>query len=108
MQKEETLHRIKETEGQVRREKAAALEEREHILREARRQGFELRESLRKTAEKKQEEILRRVDASTASERERILATGRKDAEALRKEAEVNIERAVDRLIEKFKGAVNA
>ncbi len=108
MQKEETLHKIKETEEQVRREKAAAVEKRERILREARRQGFELRESLRKTAEQKQDEIVRKVDASTASERERVLAGGRKEAEVLRKEAEANVERAVDRLIEKFKGAVNA
>ncbi len=92
----------------IRQEKAAALEERERILREARRTGFELRESLRKTADQKQEDVLRQADASTAAEKERILAAGRKDAEALRRQAEAGIERAVDRLIEKFQGAVNA
>src|SRR5512137_2955696 len=100
MQKEETLHRIKEAEEQIRREKAAALEDRERILREARREGFELRESLRKAAEKRQEEVLRQSDAATAVEKEQILATGRKDADALRRQAEASIERAVDRLIE--------
>lgn len=108
MQKEETLHRIKEAEEQVRREKTVALEERERVLREARRKGFELRESLRKAAETRQEEVFRQVDATTTGERERIVAGGRKQAETLRKEAEANIERAVDRLIEKFKGAVDA
>jgi len=108
MQKEETLHRIKDAEERIRQEKATALDERERILREARRQGFELRETLRKTAERKQDEVLRQSDTSTAAERERILAAGRKDAEVLRKQAEASIERAVDRLIEKFQGAVNA
>ncbi len=108
MEKEETLHRIKDAEEQIRRDKAAALDEKERILREARVKGFELREALRKQAEQRQDEILRQADASSAAERERILAAGRRDADALRKQAEASIERAVDRLIEKFQGAVNA
>lgn len=108
MKKEETLQQIKEAEKEAHREKESALAERERILRDARREGFELRESLRKTSEKRQEEILKQVDAATAPEKERILEHGRRDAETLRKEAQANVERAVDRLIEKFKGALNA
>lgn len=108
MQKEETLHRIKEAEEQICREKAAASDERERILREARRKAFELRESLRKEAEKRQEDVLGRAQASAATEREHILAAGRTEADGLRRQADANIERAVDRLIEKFQGAVNA
>lgn len=108
MNKEETLHQIKEAEKQARRAKDAAAEERERILRDARRQGFELRESLRKDAEARQEQVLRAADATTARERDQVLAAGRKEADALRAEADANLDRAVDRLIEKFKGAVNA
>ncbi len=108
MQKEETLQRIKQTEEEVRRSKAAALDEKERILREARKDGFELRESLRGRAEKRQAEILAASEASIAREKDALLAKGRQEADTLRSEAQTNVERAVDRLIEKFKGALNA
>lgn len=108
MNKEETLHQIKEAEKEARRAKDAAAEERERILRDARREGFELREGLRKQAEARQEQVLHGAEAATAQERERVLATGRKEADTLRAEADANLDRAVDRLIEKFKGALNA
>ncbi|HII40668.1 MAG TPA: hypothetical protein HA326_05565 [Thermoplasmata archaeon] len=108
MNKEETLQKIKAAEGQVREAKAAALEEKERILRDARKEGFELREALRGRAEKRQEEILKVSEASIAREKEALLAKGRREADALRAEAHANVERAVDRLIERFKGALNA
>jgi len=108
MDKEETLQRIKEAEEQVRRAKAAGLEEKEGVLRDARKEGFDLRESLRGRAEKRQDEILRASEASIAREKEALLAKGRQEAQALRSEALANVERAVDRLIDKFKGALNA
>lgn len=108
MNKEETLQKIKHAEEEVRRAKAAALEERDRMLREARREAFDLRESLRRSAEGRQEEILKTSEAAIAQEKEQILAKGRQEAEALRAEARANIERAVDLLVEKFKGALNA
>lgn len=108
MSREETLQRIKDVEAEVRQSKGTALDEKEKILREARREAFELRESLRAQAEKRQDEILKAGDTVTAREKETLLAKGRQEAEALRAEARSNIDRAVDRLIEKFKGALNA
>ena len=108
MNKEETLHRIKDAEEEARRSKAAALEEKERILREARREGFDLQESLRAKAEKRQEEILKQSEAAIAHERDQILAKGRKEAEVLRAESLAHVDPAVNRLIEKFKGALNA
>ena len=108
MDKEETLRQIKDAEARVRQSKEAARAEGEKVLREARREAFELRESLRVQAEKRQQEILRAGDATTAREKEVLLAKGRQDADALRALAESNVDMAVDRLIEKFKGAVNA
>ncbi len=108
MKREETLAQIKEAEKSVRQAKDAAGNERERILREARREAFELRESLRKTGEARQEEVLRQGEAASVHEKEGVLAQGQKEAEALRAQANANVDRAVDRLIEKFKGALNA
>ncbi len=108
MNKEETLQRIKDAEAEVRRVKGTALEEKERILRDTRKEAFELRESLRGRAEKAQDEILKAGDAATAHEKEALLVKGRHEAEALRAEARANVDRAVDQLIEKFKGALNA
>lgn len=108
MRKEETLQKIKEVESRVRTSKEEALAERERILRTARREALELRDTLRINAEKIQEGILREADAATARERERMLAEGRKEAAALKAKADATMDRAVDHLIVKFKGAANA
>ena len=107
MKKEETLQRIKAAEGQIRSVKELAAAEREKILRDARREAFELRESLRREAETRYEDILREADRATALETESILAAGRKRAAELLGQANRNLERAVDLLIQKFKGALN-
>ncbi len=107
MGREETLQRIKDAEAEVRQAKAAAADEKERILRDARREAFELGESLRAQAEKRQEEILKAGDAAIAREKETALEKGRREADTLRTQARSNIDRAVDRLIEKFKGALN-
>jgi len=107
VKKEETLQRIKAAEGQIRSAKERAAAERERILRDARREAFELRESLRREAEKRYEEILREADRATAHEKETILAAGRKRAAELAGQASGNLDRAVDLLIQKFKGALN-
>ncbi len=108
MKKEETLQRIKDAEGRVREAKESVLAERERILRDARREAFELRESLRREAEKRHEAILRESEGATARETQKLLAAGRTDAAALKARAEANLDRAINRLIEKFKGALNA
>jgi len=108
MSKAETLQRIKEAEGQVRGTKEAVLAERERILRDARREAFELREELRRTAERRHAEIIHEAEAAIARETAQILVAGRRQADALKAKANANLERAIDRLIEKFKGALNA
>ncbi len=108
MRKEETLQKIKAAEGQVRGTKEAVLAERERILRDARRDAFELREQLRRDADRRHAEIMREAETGIARETEQILAAGRRAADALKAKADANLERAIDRLIEKFKGALNA
>ena len=46
--------------------------------------------------------------ALSQSPRPSVVAAGRKDAAALKGKAEANRDRAINRLIEKFKGALNA
>ena len=84
------------------------MAERERILRDARREAFELREQLRRTAEGRRAEILRETEAAIARETEQVLEAGRREADALKAEADAELERATDRLIEKLKGALNA
>src|SRR5947208_12873769 len=100
MRKEETLQKIKATEGQVRGMKETVLAERERILRDARREAFELREQLRREAERRHAEIIHEAESTIARETEQILAAGRRDADALKAKADANLERAIDRLIE--------
>ena len=108
MKKEETLLKIKETEADVRRSLDGVLEERERLLRAARRESLELRDRLRAEAEVRFGSILKESEGVIARERETLLAGGRKEAAAMKARADANMERAVDRLIEKFKGALNA
>jgi len=108
MRKEETLQKIKAAESQVRGTKETVTVERDRILRDARREAFELRETLRRQAETRHAEILKEAEAVTARQTEAILATGRDEADSVKVEAATNLERAIDRLIERFKGALNA
>src|SRR2546426_12724722 len=108
MRKEETLQKIKATEGQVRGMKETVLAERERILRYARREAFELREQLRREAERRHAEIIHEAEAAIARETEQILAAGRRDADALKAKADANGERAGGRLVEEVQGALDA
>src|SRR5437879_8436263 len=62
MRKEETLQKIKAAESQVRGTKETVLVERDRILRDARREAFELRETLRRQAETRYAEILKEAE----------------------------------------------
>jgi len=108
MDKEETLHKIKSVEEEIRRSKQGALTERERILRTARKDALELRDALRAEAEKRGEQIRREASEAVAREKETILTAGRQEAATYRGMAESNMDRAVERLVEKFKGAAHA
>ena len=107
MKKEETLRRIKEAEDHIRRSKDEVLAEREKLLRAARRESLDLADALRAEAEDRGEAILKAAASAIAQEKEKLLDAGRKAAAVLRVHAEANVDRAVDRLIERFKGALN-
>src|SRR5207244_13254625 len=108
MRKEETLQKIKATEGQVRGMKETVLAERERILRDVRREAFELREQLRREAERRDAEIIHEAEGGISRETEQMLAAGRRAADVLNAKADANLDRGMDCRIATFKGSANA
>lgn len=108
MGKEETLLKLKEAEAQVRALKDAAERDRERILRDARREALELHEELRDKAEVRFREIVADAAKKVEVERARVLVAGKEEANATAARGRANVEKAVDLVLQKFKGAVNA
>ena len=108
MGKEETLLKLKEAESQIRSVKDAAEQEREQVLRNARREALELRERLREQAEARYREILVAAEGPLKADRERILAAGHSEAAKLIARGQANVERASNIVLEKFRGALRA
>jgi V/A-type H+-transporting ATPase subunit G/H len=108
MGKAETLQKIKETEAQIRTAKLAAEEERERVLREARREALDLLESFRGQAEARYREIVAAAEGAVAAERERMLAAAREDAGRMSARGRANVDKAVDLVLAKFRGAIRA
>lgn len=107
MGKEETLLKLKEAESQIRALKEAAERDREQALRSARREALELREKLRDQAEARYREIFKTAEAVLAAERERIIAAGKTEASKVAAMGRANIDRAVEHILQKFKGALH-
>jgi len=108
MGKEETLLKLKEAESQIRAMKDTAEEERDQALRSARREALDLRESLREQAEARYREIVAAAESPLAAERERILGAGRTEAAKISARGKANVDRAVQHVLQKFKGALHA
>src|SRR5437867_11134591 len=106
MGKEETLLKLKEAESQIRSVKDAAEQEREQVLRNARREALELRERLREQAEARYREILAAAEGPLKAERERILAAGHSEAAKLSASGKVNVERGAHMVPEKLSGSL--
>ena len=108
MNKAETLLEIKGAEAEIRTTKEAAEKERDVNAREARREALELQERLRREADERAAAILRDAEAALAKERDAILAKGRQQADALRAAGMANVDRAVEVVLTKFQGALDA
>jgi vacuolar-type H+-ATPase subunit H len=108
MGKAETLQKIKEAEAQIRTTKAAAEQERERALREARREALELIESFRNQAEDRYRQIVAAAEEAVAKERERMLAAAREDAARMTARGQAHVGKAVDLVLAKFREALRA
>jgi len=108
MSKEETLQRIKQVEAQIRTMKEEAEREREATLRNARREALELTEQVQEKAEARYREIVNAAEAEIESEREKLLAAAREDAARMVAQGKANVDRAVDLVVGKFRGAIRA
>ena len=106
MGKAETLQRIKETEAQIRTTREAAERDREKTLRNVRVEASDLLETYRQQAEARYREILTAAETVVAAEREKMLATAREEATRMTGRGKANVDRAVDLVLTKFRGAV--
>jgi len=106
MSKAETLQRIKEAESQIRTAKEAAERERELALRNARREALDLIETFRAQAETRYREIVSAAESEVASEREKMLAAAREEAARTTARGKGNVDKAVDLVLAKFRGAI--
>jgi V/A-type H+/Na+-transporting ATPase subunit G/H len=108
MSKAETLQRIKEAEAQTRLAKEAAEREREVMLRDARRGALESLDTFRTEAEKRYADILAAAEAEVAGERNRVLAAAQDDATRTAERGRANVDKAVELVLTKFRGALRA
>jgi len=108
MGKAETLQRIKEAEAQIRTTKEEAEHERERALRSARGEALDLLDKYREQAEARYREILTAAEAAVAHERDRMLAAAREDAAQMVARGKANVDKAVDLVLAKFRGALRA
>lgn len=108
MGKAETLQRIKEAEAQIRTSKEAAEREREQALRAARKEALELVETFREQADARYREILLAAETEVAAERERLLAAAKEEAARMNARGKANVDRAVELVLGKFRGALRA
>ena len=106
MSKAETLQRIKEAEAQNRTAREAAERERESALREARRVALDLLEASSEQAEARYREVLIAAEAGVAAERDKMLAAAREEAARISARGKANVDKAVELVLTKFRGAV--
>ncbi|MFQ6013182.1 MAG: V-type ATP synthase subunit H [Thermoplasmata archaeon] len=102
-----TLDRIREVERDVQALKAQAEEERDRILREAKREALNLEEDLRNRAEAAFREILAAARERIGAKREEILTAGQREAGAVKEAARAHVEAAVRQLLRRFEEAVH-
>ena len=107
MSKAETLQRIKEAEAEIRTAKEAAEREHELILRNARREALDLLETFRAQAETGYREIVAAAGTAVVSERETMLAAAREDAAQMSARGKANVDKAVELVLAKFRGALH-
>ena len=106
MSKAETLLRIKEAEAQNRTVKEAVQREREVALRDARRAALDLLETFRAQAETRYREILTAAESGVGSERDKMLVAAREEAARIATRGKANVDKAVELVLTKFRGAV--
>jgi V/A-type H+/Na+-transporting ATPase subunit G/H len=108
MDKVETLQKIKQAESQIKTMREAAERDRETALRDARRQALELLDQFREQAEARYREIVAAAETAVAAERERMLGAAREEAARMTARGKANVDKAVELVLAKFRGAIRA
>jgi vacuolar-type H+-ATPase subunit H len=103
-----TLDRIREVEREVHDVKAQAEEERERILREAKREALNLEDDLRNQSEEVFQETLTAARQKIEARRGEILAAGQQEADAVKEAARAHVQAAVQQLLRRFEESIHA
>lgn len=106
MKKVETLEKIKGAEEQAKKMKSGALQAKEKLIRDAKRESLFVLENMEKKATELHKEKLSEVDLEIQREREKLLEAGRQEAESLKTQAADKVDEAVTFLIKKFEDGV--
>jgi len=107
MGKAETLQRIREAEAQIRTTREAAERDHEKTLRAARGEALDLLETYREQAEARYRETLTAAETAVAADREKMLASAREEAMRTIGRGQANVDKAVDLVLAKFRGALH-
>jgi V/A-type H+-transporting ATPase subunit G/H len=106
MVKAEILSQIKKAEEDARKTVEDALREKELKIQEAKEQARLILKTAEQESAEYAEKTLASAKESIKTEREKIIAQGLEEAEKLKQEAQKNLDKAVDFLINEFERAV--
>lgn len=106
MEKAAILTRIKETERKVEQSKMKALEQKEKIIKDSKREVLKIKDEATLEAQKSYDHRENQMKAEVESVRKELLEEGEKRAREFKQKAELNSSLAVDLLVKKFEQEV--
>jgi vacuolar-type H+-ATPase subunit H len=106
MEKTAILTKIKETEKKVGQSKKKALEQKDTIIKDSKKEALKILDQARAEAQSSYDEKVRQMRVEIETIRKRLLDEGEKKARNFKSRAELNSSLAVDMLIRKFEEEV--
>jgi vacuolar-type H+-ATPase subunit H len=106
MEKTAILTKIKETEKKVGQSKKKALEQKDTIIKDSKKEALKILDQARAEAQSSYDEKVRQMRVEIETIRKRLLDEGEKKARTFKSRAELNSSLAVDMLIRKFEEEV--
>lgn len=108
MTKAEVLSQIKKAEEDARSMISEANEAKAKKMRDAKVQGRELINTSQTESAKKGEQKIAKAKEEIKSEKDKIIREGLADAESIKTEANKNIAKATEYLVEQFERSIHA
>jgi vacuolar-type H+-ATPase subunit H len=108
MRKGEALVKVKEAEAEVQEMKKRATQERDRILKEAKKEVLRIQDESRRKAEEALRERLEAGKKEVGVKTAGILEQGRQEAAVIKQKGETKINPAVSLLLKRFEEGVGA